>query len=200
MFLRSQAKPGQNVAYYSMEYAISSLIRLYSGGLGVLAGDTVKSAADLGIPLYALGILWHEGYFRQSIVGGQQVASSQEWRTGKEIIDLHEKVAFEIAGQTVRAKLWGMEVPGIGDEYVPLILLDTRRVQNHYGFEGISSRLYEASTATRLYQEMLLGIGGVRALRALDLKMAYHHLNEGHAAFAPVELLKQHGKAFKDLL
>ncbi len=177
-FNQAQRRPRQNVAFFSMEYALNSRVRIYSGGLGVLAGDWMKSAADIGAPLFPVGLLYRDGYFTQSIVGGhQQQAPQKDWlHRGTGIVDLQSAVEMTIAGQKVTAKLWGMEISGVGGEYVPLILLDTRGVPNPHGFDTITSQLY------------LFG-----------LPIAYYHLNEGHAAFATVEILNRLGKAYESL-
>ncbi|MFA5113144.1 MAG: alpha-glucan family phosphorylase [Candidatus Margulisiibacteriota bacterium] len=197
----AQRRPRQNVAFFSMEYALANKFRIYSGGLGVLAGDWVKSAADIGAPVFPIGLLYRDGYFKQQIVDGRQRQERQSWdiERGTGLVDLQEAVSLQIAGQTITAKLWGMEIKGYGGEFVPLTLLDTRGVPNPHGFEEITSQLYAAGQWERLTQEMVLGIGGVRALELFGLPISYYHLNEGHAAFAIVEVLNRLGKALENI-
>jgi starch phosphorylase len=197
----AQHKPQQNVAYFCMEYGIKSDFPIYSGGLGILAGDTLKSAADRGRPLVAVGLLYRDGYFDQLIMHGRQEADRQKWNPNKYpgIIDLRDSISLPIAGKKVNFRLWGYEVQGIGGNFVPLFLLDSMGASNPAGFEAITSRLYAAGNWERLLQEMALGIGGVRVLEWCGLPIAYYHLNEGHAAFATVELLSRLGKAFENL-
>jgi starch phosphorylase len=193
-------RPGQNVAYLCMEYGLKSSMHIYSGGLGILAGDTVKSAADLGLPLFPVGLLYRDGYFRQVFDRGRQLAEKQAWHIERSgLVDLQSVVTLPIAGQNVNAKAWGLEIPGQGGAFVPLTLLDTLGVQNPHGSEEITSQLYSGGSWQRLVQEMVLGIGGVRALQIYDLPFAYYHLNEGHAAFATVEVLRRLGKTVENL-
>jgi starch phosphorylase len=197
----SQIRLRQNTGFFSMEAALRNEVRIYSGGLGVLAGDWIKSAADIGFPLFPIGLLYRDGYFTQKIIDGRQQQERQSWDIEREtgIIDLQDTIDLQIAGQKVTAKLWGMEVKGLGGNFVPLTLLDTRGVPNPYGFDGITSQLYAAGSWERLTQEMILGIGGVRALNLFGLPISYYHLNEGHAAFATAEVLNRLGKAYENL-
>ncbi|MFH1347140.1 MAG: alpha-glucan family phosphorylase [Candidatus Margulisiibacteriota bacterium] len=196
-----QRSPRQNVAYFCMEFGLASNLPIYSGGLGILAGDTVKSAADLGVPMTAVGFLYRDGYFMQEIKGGQQKETWQRWSPNRHegLIDLRKSVSLEIAEQEVNFRLWGYEVKGLGGDFVPLILLDSRGAKNPPGYAEITSQLYAKGDMKRLFQEMALGIGGVRALKWLGLPIAYYHLNEGHAAFATVEVLSRLGKSIDNI-
>jgi starch phosphorylase len=184
-----------------MEYGLKKGLPIYSGGLGILAGDTLKSAADLKLPLSAVGLLYRDGYFRQKIINGQQENLPDMWDPAKhpELIDLKEEVQVEIGGKKVTFRLWGHEVKGFGGGFVPLILLDSLGYPNPVGLEDITRNLYPGNEQTRLFQEMALGIGGMRAMAKLRLPVSYHHLNEGDAAFAPLESLRTLGKEYANL-
>ena len=194
-----QQKAG-SVAYFCMEYGIHSKLPIYSGGLGILAGDTVKSAADLGKPLVGIGLLYRDGYFTQKIAGGRQKHEAQHWNPNKypDLVDLKDMVTIPIAGEKVNFRLWGYPLRGINGDLVPLILLDSIGAPNSH-YAETTSQLYKAGTWERLMQEMALGIGGVHALSWCGIPIAYYHLNEGHAAFATVEVLRRLGKSFEHL-
>ncbi|MBU1026554.1 MAG: glycogen/starch/alpha-glucan phosphorylase, partial [Candidatus Margulisbacteria bacterium] len=157
----------KTVAYFCMEYGLKTNLPIYSGGLGVLAGDTVKSAADLGLPMIALGLLYRDGYFHQSITNGRQMHAAQSWDPNQYpgLIDLKDSVVIPIAGQQVQFRLWGYEVKGYGGQIVPLILLDSLGANNIPGYDTITSQLYKAGSRERLLQDMALGIGGVEVLK-----------------------------------
>jgi glycogen phosphorylase len=189
----------RTIAYFSMEYALFNWLRIYSGGLGVLAGDTMKSAADLKRPVIPLGLLYHEGFFTQRIIDGRQTQKPQIWsKKRSELIDLQEVVTLPIAGKEVAAKLWGVE-PREDCNFAPPLLLDTMGVPNPTGFDEITKHLYPHGAWERLTQEILLGVGGVRALAKLGLPIGFYHLNEGHASFAAVEVLRQLGRSYDQL-
>ncbi len=190
------------VAYFCMEYALRRDLPIYSGGLGVLAGDTLKSAAQMGDPMIALGLLYRDGYFKQEIVDGRQVHKWERWNPSRhpQLVDLGEEgVEVEIAGQKVAFRLWGHEVEGGGGNFVPLLLLDSCGFPNPPGMEKVTRYLYPADDQKKLYQEIALGVGGMRALAKWGICPPNYHLNEGHAAFAPAEFLRGLGKAIENL-
>ena len=189
------------VAYFCMEYALRRDLPIYSGGLGVLAGDTLKSAAQMGDPLIALGLLYRDGFFRQEIVDGKQEPKWERLNPSRHphLVDLGEEgVEVEIAGQKVAFRLWGHEVEGGGGNFVPLLLLDSLGFPNPPGMEKITRYLYP-DQQKKLYQEIALGIGGMRTLAKWGICPPNYHLNEGHAAFAPLEFLRSLGKAYDNL-
>lgn len=189
---RPALRPGL-VAYYCAEFGLHESLPLYSGGLGVLAGDHLKTASDLGVPMVAIGLKYPEGYFRQSIdANGWQREDypPTDWgriparlvaRGGEPLL-----VSIPIADRHVFARVWRLDVGR-----VPLYLLDTDVDRNSDEDRAIGGRLYSGGNETRIRQEMILGVGGVRLLRALGLDPTCHHLNEGHSAFACLELLRE---------
>jgi starch phosphorylase len=182
------------VAYFSAEFGIHESVPIYSGGLGVLSGDHIKSASGLGIPLVAIGLFYDQGYFRQRLdLEGYQVEEYQDTRVenlpmqpalgghGQPIM-----VEIETRGSTLFAKVWLMRVGR-----VDLYLLDCDVEGNQPEDRELTSRLYGGDHRTRIRQEMVLGVGGVRALRALDIDPGVLHLNEGHSAFAGLEMIRE---------
>jgi starch phosphorylase len=184
-------EPQRPVAFFCAEYGVHVSLPIYAGGLGVLAGDLVKAASDAGLPLVAVGLLYGQGYFRQRIdVSGWQheywVDSDPQRLPGALVTcDGSQPVTVRvpIRQRDVVVQIWRFQVGG-----VPLYLLDANRAENHPIDRWITSRLYAADRDTRLAQYALLGIGGMRALRALGIEPGVLHLNEGHAALAPLEL------------
>jgi starch phosphorylase len=183
--------PARPVAFLCAEYGIHVSLPIYSGGLGALAGDLVKEASDHALPLVAVGLMYCKGYFRQRIdAGGWQHeywidTDPERLPAALVTADGGEPLTIEvpISGATVTARIWRAQVGR-----VPLFLLDTECPENGPLEQWITARLYVADGDTRLAQYILLGIGGVRALRALGIEPAVLHLNEGHAALAPLEL------------
>ena len=182
--------PLTSVAYFSMEFMLSEALPIYSGGLGNVAGDQLKSASDLGVPVVGVGLLYQQGYFRQMIDedGAQQALYPYNDPGQLPITPLRlpngEWLRLEIAlpGYSVWLRAWQVQVGR-----VKLYLLDSNDAANFPAHRGITSELYGGGPELRLKQELLLGIGGWRLLRALDLKPEVCHLNEGHAAFAVLE-------------
>ncbi len=182
------------VAYFCAEFGVHHSLPLYSGGLGILAGDHLKSASDLGLPLVAVGLLYHHGYFRQHLRrdGWQEEAYHQvnvgdlpmRLVTGEDgrpvVIELY------VRGRDVRVQAWRVEVGR-----VPLYLLDTNVEGNNEIDRLITGHLYGGDRETRCVQEMVLGIGGVRLLRRLGVEPHVFHLNEGHSAFLTLELTRE---------
>jgi starch phosphorylase len=188
--------PGSNllVAYFSAEFALTECLQIFSGGLGVLAGDHLKSASDLGVPLVGVGLLYREGYFEQQVdaAGVQREAYPQldfeqlpiRPVTGPDGSPV--QVTIPLRDHQVLARVWRADVGR-----VPLYLLDTDIPANRPEERRITDRLYGGDPEHRLQQEIVLGIGGMRALAALGIQPGTVHLNEGHAAFAAVERVRQ---------
>jgi glycogen phosphorylase len=176
------------VAYFSAEFGVDESLPLYSGGLGVLAGDHLKSASELGVPLVGVGLFYREGYFRQELddTGRQQerypVSDPARLPVEAEPVE----VEVELAGETVAARVWRADVGR-----TRLYLLDTDVERNSPEARAITDRLYGGDREHRLRQELVLGVGGVRALRALGLEPAVFHMNEGHSAFLALERLRE---------
>ncbi|MBI5742005.1 MAG: alpha-glucan family phosphorylase [Nitrospirae bacterium] len=186
----------QKIAYFSMEIGLRDEIPTYSGGLGVLAGDTVKSASDLNLPFVAVTLICRKGYFRQEIDGeGQQIEHPVEWEPSKILDKASEKVSLVMEGRTVFVGAWVYFVKsprnGLG---VPVIYLDTDLPENSPEDRTLTDSLYGGDDAYRLKQEALLGIGGVRMLNRMGFKIKKYHMNEGHASFLTLELLHKFKK------
>jgi starch phosphorylase len=180
--------PLAQVAYFSPEFGLSETLPQYSGGLGVLAGDHLKAASDLGVPLVAVGLLYAEGYFRQRLNadGYQEERYPRLDRQGLAITDTGVRVHVDIAGEQVQIAVWKVLVGRI-----ELYLLDTAIDSNSEGSAAITNRLYGGDSEHRLRQEIVLGIGGVRALRALGIHPQVFHTNEGHAGFLSLERIRE---------
>lgn len=178
------------VAYFSMEIALHNNIPTYAGGLGVLAGDMIRSAADLMLPMVAVSLVSRAGYFRQRIDDrGQQVELPDFWQPELWAKALDAKVAVTIEGQLVwiGAWLYVVEAPRGGRQ--PVLLLDTDLNENRPEDRELTHYLYGGDTSYRLKQEIVLGIGGARLLQALGFNIFHYHMNEGHSALLGVELL-----------
>ncbi len=185
--IRDAVGPPQ-VAYFSPEFGIASQLPQYSGGLGILAGDHLKAASDLALPLVGIGLLYRQGFFRQEIAGGGQVERYETVDPDTSgAVDTGVIVTVPVAGADVAARVWRQEIGA-----TPLLLLDTDVESNSVEARSITDRLYSGDRRHRLHQELILGVGGVRALRALGLAPTVYHLNEGHACFLLLELLAEH--------
>lgn len=179
------------IAYFSMEIALAAEIPTYSGGLGVLAGDTLRSAADLQIPLVGVTLVSRKGYFRQEIdADGRQVEHPDEWDPALYCAPLRAKVALAIEGREVWIRGWLYTLESHLERRIPVILLDTDLPENHPEDREITHFLYGGDSRYRLKQEIVLGVGGVRMLQALSVRMRSYHMNEGHSALLAVELLR----------
>lgn len=204
---QSHAQPllAGGVAYISMEFGLHESVRLYSGGLGVLAGDHLRSASDLGVPLVGVSLFHRQGYFRQVLDDGRQLAAYPVARTERlpyrpcvgpdgAVVE----VEVPIADRKVRARVWQLDV-GRGR----LLLLDTHVDGNTDADRALCSQLYGGGEEMRIAQEVLLGFGAVAVARALGLRIDVWHLNEGHCAFVPLALLGERlaaGEAWLDAL
>jgi glycogen phosphorylase len=180
------------VAYFSMEIAIAPEMPTYSGGLGVLAGDTMRSAADLGLRLCAVTLLHRKGYFQQTLdAHGVQNAEDQPWPL-EDFLTLEESVVeVTIEGRPVLIRAWRYDLEGVSGHTIPIYLLDTDLSQNDARDRQLTDHLYGGDTDYRLRQEAVLGIGGARMLEALNYDIAVYHMNEGHAALLTVGLMEQ---------
>ena len=181
------------VAYFTMEIAISDRIPTYSGGLGVLAGDTIRSATNLRVPLVAVSLLHRGGYFKQSLdAKGNQSDAPISWQPEKHLTRLPTEVSVKLDGRTVRVGAWMTKVKDKrhGHE-TPVIFLDTNLPQNKVAHRSITERLYGGDDELRLRQEAILGIGGVRMLEWLGCRgLKIYHMNEGHASLLVPELIR----------
>jgi starch phosphorylase len=203
---REHGREGFLVAYFSPEFALDTSLPIYAGGLGILAGDHLHSAHDLGVPLVGVGLFYRRSYFRQSIVDGRQHESypSTDPAAAGLTLELAPDgrpllVEVELAGETVSAQIWRSDLRGS-----PVYLLDTDVEANPGVARAVTDVLYGPDREHRIRQEVLLGVGGARALAALGVRPTVFHLNEGHAAFLALErvrmLVEEEGLAFADAL
>lgn len=182
------------IAYFSTEFGLHEALPMYAGGLGVLSGDHLKEASDLGLPLVAVGFLYRQGYFRQRITeDGWQEAINENLNLAESailpVLDEHNQpviVQVEMPDRVVYCRLWKIQVGR-----VPLFLIDTDLDPNSAADRTLTTRLYYSDMERRLQQEIILGIGGVRALRALGYDPAVWHMNEGHSAFLSLERIRE---------
>jgi starch phosphorylase len=180
------------IAYFSMEIGIRSDMPTYSGGLGVLAGDTIKSAADLNLPMVAVTLLTKKGYFKQEIdIFGRQIELPDEWEPTKFMTPLKERISLFIEEREVFVGAWLYVVESMRGTKVPIIFLDTDLPENSLEDREITHYLYGGDSAYRLKQEIVLGIGGARMLDELGFEIKKYHMNEGHSALLTLELLKR---------
>jgi starch phosphorylase len=176
-----------------MEIVLESAIPTYSGGLGVLAGDTIRSAADLHVPVVAVSLLYRRGFFRQRFdASGLQVEEPVEWKVESFLAETPARVPIAIEGRTVQLRAWRYDVKGIGGYSVPVYLLDSNLPENGDWDRRLTDQLYGGDAHYRLCQEVVLGMGGVRMLRALGYDaIERFHMNEGHASLLTLELLRE---------
>lgn len=185
--------PKNKIAYFSMEIGLKADMATYSGGLGVLAGDTLRAAADLGLPLVAVTLVHRNGYFRQHLdaVGGQ-TESPDSWNVADRLREMDPRVDVEIEGKTVRLRAWLQEIVGVLGQKVRVYFLDSDLEENDPASRALTDQLYGGDKRYRLSQEVVLGVGGVRMLQALghDVLETYH-MNEGHSALLTLELMRK---------
>ncbi len=180
------------IAYFSMEIAVAPNMPTYSGGLGVLAGDTLRSAADTGLPLVAVTLLHRKGYFRQHLSAeGVQTEEDEPWKPEEMLQPLGPVAAITIQGRPVMVRAWRKDLVGVDGHIVPIIFLDTDLDPNSPWDRQLTDHLYGGDTFYRLCQETVLGLGGVRILAALGCQPAVFHMNEGHAALLTLGLLEE---------
>jgi glycogen phosphorylase len=181
------------IAYFTMEIGLDAAIPTYSGGLGVLAGDTLRAAADLGLPMVAVSLLHRKGYFRQHLdASGNQSESPVAWVPEEVLEPLSSRVTVTIAGRSVQVWAWRYVIRGVFGDTVPVYLLDTDVEGNSPWDRTLTDHLYGGDSYYRLCQEVVLGLGGVMMLRALGYdRLQPYHMNEGHAALLTLALLEQ---------
>jgi starch phosphorylase len=189
------------IAYFSMEIAIRPEIHTYSGGLGVLAGDVARSCADLDLPVVFVSLLTREGYFRQEITSdGRQIEHPDPWDPALFMTPLGAMIAVVIEGRPVWIRPWLYRLASPLGHTVPVLFLDTDLNENTPEDRGITHFLYGGDAEYRLKQEAVLGIGGVRILRALGFAITTYHMNEGHSALLAIDLLSHYqGPAFRGM-
>jgi starch phosphorylase len=181
------------IAYFSMEICLDQAIPTYSGGLGVLAGDTLRSAADLGVPLVAVTLLHRKGYFEQHLdAAGQQTEVPVVWSPEKVLDAVDARSTVTIEGREVHVRAWKFTVKGVRGHEVPVFLLDTKLPENSDWDQTLTDTLYGGDEHYRLCQEIVLGMGGAALLQAMGLEgETIYHLNEGHSALLTLQLLER---------
>lgn len=187
----SHQKNNAKIAYFTMEIGLENNMPSYSGGLGILAGDVIKSAADMGIPMVCITMLHDKGYFYQRFAeDGTQVELPFEWRKENFLTQLKEQVTIKLEDRIVKIGAWKYDVKGIQGHIIPVIFLDTDIESNSEYDRDLSTFLYGGDMKYRLSQEAVLGIGGVRMLKKLNFnKLTKYHMNEGHSSLLVAELL-----------
>jgi starch phosphorylase len=185
--------PKRFVAYFSMEIALENAMPSYSGGLGVLAGDTIRAAADIRLPMVAVSLLYRKGYFQQRLSDdGAQVEEPVEWNVERFLVEEAPRVSVTLEDRRVELRAWRYTVIGVRGYEVPVYFLDADLPENDPRDRELTGTLYGGDPYYRLSQEVLLGIGGVRMLRALGhTELMRYHMNEGHAALLTIELLDE---------
>ena len=181
------------IAYFSMEIAVDAEIPTYAGGLGVLAGDTIRSAVDLKVPMVAVTLLYRKGYFYQTLdASGWQREEPVEWVVDDFLEEMPQRAAVALEGRSVHIRSWKYEVSDSGGFKVPVYFLDSDLPENSEGDRTLTHSLYGGDQRYRLCQEAILGIGGVRMLRALGYhEIERFHMNDGHASLLVLELLDE---------
>ncbi len=181
------------VAYFSMEVALSPSIPTYSGGLGVLAGDTLRSAADLGVPMVGVTLLYRKGYFQQSLdAKGFQTEKPVQWKPDEQLESLEPIATVTIEGRPVNIRCWRYDIVGVGGHIVPVYLLDAGVKTNSDFDQTLTDHLYGGDEHYRLCQELILGVGGVEMLSKLGhLDIETYHMNEGHSALLALRLVER---------
>ncbi len=185
----------RSIAYFSMEVAVMNEVPTYSGGLGILAGDTIRSGADLNIPMIAVTLLYRHGYFYQKLDDdGNQSEEAVRWDVEDHLVAMEEKVTVRIEGRDVEVGLFRYDVRGQGGYTVPVYFLDTDLPNNDDYHRKLTHNLYGGDKRYRLCQEVVLGIGGMKMLRRLGYsqnQIRRFHMNEGHASLLTLELLNE---------
>ncbi|HYX52733.1 MAG TPA: hypothetical protein VE783_04730, partial [Candidatus Limnocylindrales bacterium] len=182
------------VAYFSMEIALDPGLPTYSGGLGILGGDTLRSAADMGLPMCGVSLLHRKGYFDQHLDSiGNQTETSSSWRPEEHLQEMPGRAAIEIEGERVLIRAWQYLVRGCNGQTIPVFLLDTALPENSAFAQSLTDELYGGDEHYRLCQEVILGLGGIAVLRQLGHhRVLTYHMNEGHAALLALALLQEH--------
>jgi starch phosphorylase len=189
---RSMKEP-RRIAYFSMEIGLLPSMPTYSGGLGVLAGDTIRSAADLELPMVGVTLLHRKGYFYQRLdASGWQTEEAVNWSVDDFLADTGRRASVVLEGRTVQLRAWRRDVSGLSGSALPVFFLDTDLPENSPQDRNLTHFLYGGDSRDRLCQEVILGIGGVRMLRALGYdEIRRYHMNEGHSALLTIELLRE---------
>lgn len=188
------------IAYFSMEIGIQNNIPTYSGGLGVLAGDTIRSGADLKLPMVAVTLVSKKGYFRQELdEKGRQIESADPWDPSQYTTLLPTKISVHIEGRDVAVQAWLYKVRSLTGGIIPIFFLDTDVEGNIPEDREITSYLYGGDLAYRLKQEIVLGIAGVRMLHEIGFEIKKYHMNEGHSSLLTIELLNMYKRPIEDV-
>lgn len=184
------------LAYFSMEIAVDPRVPTYAGGLGVLAGDTLRSAADEGLPMLGVSLLHRKGYLTQNFdQSGWQHARPTDWPVEQFFTELPPRVTVGIEDRTVTLRAWRHDIVGRGGVHVPVFFLDADLPENSAWDRTLTHFLYGGDAYYRICQEIILGIGGVRMLRALGhADIHRYHMNEGHSALLTLELLVEEAR------
>src|ERR1035437_9563110 len=182
----------RRIAYFSMEIALSSAFPTCSGGLGMLAGDTLRSASDTAAPMVAVSLVHRRGYFRQNLdVAGNQTEADQPWTPETIFPSAQRVVTIAMQGREVSVCAWRFDVVGTAGHVIPVFLLDTDLEGNDPYDRHLTDHLYGGDTYYRLCHETVLGLGGVAMLRARGVEPEVYHMNEGHAALLGIGLLQE---------
>jgi starch phosphorylase len=190
-FSTRNSNESSRIAYFSMEIAVAPDMPTYSGGLGVLAGDTLRSAADMGLPLAAVTLAHRKGYFRQHLdADGVQTEEPQPWKIEEKLSLEDPIIAIPIEERQVALRVWRYDLTGVTGHKIPIYFLDADLQQNDPRDRKLTDQLYGGDGDYRLRQEITLGIGGVRILDALGYKATVYHMNEGHAALLTLALME----------
>jgi starch phosphorylase len=191
----------RKIAYFSMEIALSKALPTYSGGLGMLAGDTLRSAADTGCSLVAVSLAHRRGYFQQHLDNaGQQTESDVVWSPESTLPNAGSTITLQMQGRDIRVQAWRFDVVGVSGHIIPVFLLDTDIEGNDPWDRTLTDHLYGGDTYYRLCQETVLGLGGIHLLHAMGCQPEVCHMNEGHAALLSIGLLEDrlHGAPLRD--
>jgi len=180
----------QDIAYLALEIGIDERLPTYAGGLGILAGDTLRAGADLGLPMVAVTLLYRDGYFAQRLGADRlQEEPGEEWRPETLLRLMTPRIAVPVDGRTVMVRAYRYDAVGVGGHVVPVYFLDSDFRENDEAARGLTRRLYAGDPDHRIRQETVLGVGGVRMLRAIGHDLRLIHMNEGHACLATLEVL-----------
>lgn len=192
----NESKRNQGIAYFSMEIGLGERMHTYSGGLGVLAGDTIRAAADLRLPMVAVTLLHRQGYFRQRLgPDGWQTEEPDPWPVEDFLQEESPRASVMLENRQVQVRAWSFKVKGIRGHEVPVYFLDTNLPENSEWDRSLTDFLYGGDEHYRLCQEVVLGIGGLRMLRALGYdNLKIFHLNEGHPALLILELMDEEAR------
>jgi len=191
-FMKPRLKP-PTIAYFSMEVALDPNMPTYSGGLGMLAGDTLRSAADLGAAVVAVSLVYRKGYFRQILdPAGNQSEQPQLWEPERRLKPIEARISVELEQRQVYIRAWAYDVQGVDGDIVPVYLLDTNLPENSEADRQLTDCLYGGDDRYRLCQEIILGLGGSELLRKLGYdRIQAYHMNEGHSALLALGLLER---------